>query len=328
VQQIAVIIPFFQREPGILARALNSISRQHIPDGWSVEVIVVDDGSPRPAQDEVRDLRFTQPLRLKVIRQENAGVAAARNRGLEETDASTTLIAFLDSDDSWPERHIANAIEAWERGFEFIFSDNRRELHHDSHIDTCARTKAVLNQSANERGIVDLPPGQMPDLVIDEFPTQASTVVYQRSIAPDLRFNTDLTASGEDVLFMLMLAASATKVGFISRSTVLCGRGVNMYFGNFAWDSPIFMTIKHDQVRCHTLIAQLPGLPQHTLACNARWLRKKRDDFVFHTIRRTFKGKLPDETRRLAKADPGFLVWFPWSLLRVAVGYALGSYRP
>lgn len=325
----AVVIPFFQREPGILGRALKSITSQHIPDGWSVEVIVVDDGSPRPAQDEVRDLSFTEPLHLRVIRQENAGVAAARNRGLAETDASTTLIAFLDSDDSWPERHIANAIQAWERGFEFMFSDNRRELHHDSYIEACApRMMAVLNQSTNERGIVDVPPGDLPGLIIEEFPTQASTVVYQRSIAPDLRFNTDLAACGEDVLFMVMLAAGAKRVGFISRSRVECGRGVNVYFGHFAWDSPVFMAIKHDQVRCHTLIAQLPGLSRHTRARNAKRLRKLHDDFVFHTIRRMHKGKLPDETRRLAKADPGFRVWFPCSLLRIAVRYALGCYRP
>ena len=101
-----------------------------------------------------------------------------------------------------------------------------------------------------------------------------------------------------------------------------------MYFGNFAWDSPVFMAIKHDQVRCYTLIAQIPGLSKHTLACNARRLRKLREEFVFHTIRRTLKGRLPDETRRLAKADPGFFVWFPCSLLRIAVSYALGCYRP
>jgi succinoglycan biosynthesis protein ExoW len=84
VRTISVVIPFFQREPGILTRALYSVMLQHVPSGWSVEVIVVDDGSPRPAHDEVRELNFKEPLRLKVVRQENGGVAAARNRGLEE----------------------------------------------------------------------------------------------------------------------------------------------------------------------------------------------------------------------------------------------------
>jgi hypothetical protein len=90
------------------------------------------------------------------------------------------------------------------------------------------------------------------------------------------------------------------------------------------------MAIKRDQVRCHTLIAELPGLSKHTLTYNAKRLRKLRNDFVFHTIRRTLKGKgaLPEETRQLGKADRGFWVWFPASLFRVVVGYPLGSYRP
>ena len=109
MHMISVVIPFFQREPGILTRALNSITLQHVPDGWSVEVIVVDDGSPRPAYDEVSDFSFKEPVRLKIFRQENGGVGAARNRGLEEADPSATVIAFLDSDDIWPVNHLAHA---------------------------------------------------------------------------------------------------------------------------------------------------------------------------------------------------------------------------
>ena len=97
--------------------------------------------------------------------------------------------------------------------------------------------------------------------------------------------------------------------------------GVNIFFGHFAWDNPSFMAIKQDQVRCHTLIAKLPDLSPHALAYNAKRLRKLRTDFVFHTIRRTLKtkGKLPEETRHLAKADRWFLVWFTGSLLRIVV---------
>jgi succinoglycan biosynthesis protein ExoW len=58
MQELAVIIPFFQHESGLLARALDSVASQHIPEGWSVEVIVVDDGSPRQAQDEARSVSF------------------------------------------------------------------------------------------------------------------------------------------------------------------------------------------------------------------------------------------------------------------------------
>jgi glycosyltransferase involved in cell wall biosynthesis len=125
VQEIAIIIPFFQQAPGILARALNSVASQPIPEGWSAEVIVVDDGSPRPAEDETGSLRLPAPLRLRVVRQRNGGVAAARNRGLDEASLSATLIAFLDSDDEWPPDHLARAIKAYDSGFDFYFADKR-----------------------------------------------------------------------------------------------------------------------------------------------------------------------------------------------------------
>ena len=106
MNKISVIIPFFQRESGILTRALNSIKSQQIPKEWTVEVIIIDDGSPHAAHDEVRDLHFTELLHLKIIRQDNSGVGAARNRGFKEVDQSSTLVAFLDSDDIWPVNHL------------------------------------------------------------------------------------------------------------------------------------------------------------------------------------------------------------------------------
>ena len=49
---MAVVIPYFQRAPGILARALASIAtQQHGPH--NLKVLVVDDGSPAPAQAEL-----------------------------------------------------------------------------------------------------------------------------------------------------------------------------------------------------------------------------------------------------------------------------------
>ena len=66
-----------------------------------------------------RHLDCTEPLRLNVVRQKNGGVAAARNRGLEEADQTTTLIAFLDSDDIWPANHLARAIQALDNGIDF-----------------------------------------------------------------------------------------------------------------------------------------------------------------------------------------------------------------
>src|SRR6266853_1462354 len=92
VPAVSVVIPLFNKRSYII-RCLESVSRQNIRD---FEVIVVDDGST----DGSGEVAMGFPdNRVRVIRQKNRGVGAARNRGIEESKAE--LIAFLDSDDEW-----------------------------------------------------------------------------------------------------------------------------------------------------------------------------------------------------------------------------------
>lgn len=86
---VSVLIAVFNGEES-LAKALDSIVAQTMKD---YEIIVVDDGS----QDKSASIAARYPCR--VIRQENLGVGAARERLLEE--ASGTWCAFLDHDDQW-----------------------------------------------------------------------------------------------------------------------------------------------------------------------------------------------------------------------------------
>lgn len=90
---ISVIIPVYNGE-NYLAEAVNSIRVQNCSP---LEIIVVDDGST----DGTATLAHSFGSDIRYIYQLNAGPAAARNRGLME--AQGELIAFLDSDDVWPE---------------------------------------------------------------------------------------------------------------------------------------------------------------------------------------------------------------------------------
>jgi glycosyltransferase involved in cell wall biosynthesis len=90
-QKVAVVIPTYNYGQYI-AEAIDSILHQTLAP---VEVVVVDDGST----DNTAEIVVHFGDRIKYIRQDNAGVSAARNRGVKESSAE--LIAFLDADDIW-----------------------------------------------------------------------------------------------------------------------------------------------------------------------------------------------------------------------------------
>ena len=89
---VSIIVPVYKTRAW-LEKCVRSVLAQS--DGnW--EMILVDDGSPDGA-GELCDALAAEDARIRVIHQENAGVSAARNRGLEE--ARGAFVVFLDSDD-------------------------------------------------------------------------------------------------------------------------------------------------------------------------------------------------------------------------------------
>ncbi len=95
---ISVIIPTFNRA-AYLKEAVQSVLAQDCfcerDEGPSFEIIVVDDGSTDATCEVVRS--FSRDIRY--IYQNNRGVSAARNVGLQH--ATGEYIAYLDSDDLW-----------------------------------------------------------------------------------------------------------------------------------------------------------------------------------------------------------------------------------
>lgn len=88
----SVVIPLFNKEPHI-QRTINSVLAQKVQD---FEIIIVDDGSTDNSAEVVKNFK---DQRIRLIKQKNAGVSAARNNGIKEAKAD--LIAFLDADDEW-----------------------------------------------------------------------------------------------------------------------------------------------------------------------------------------------------------------------------------
>lgn len=94
MDDFAVVIPTHGR-PDYAVQAVHSVLRQTYS---AAEVVIVDDGGANP---ELAG-RLRHPT-VRVVAQESAGVAAARNRGIAETTAR--WVCFLDDDDLWhPDR--------------------------------------------------------------------------------------------------------------------------------------------------------------------------------------------------------------------------------
>lgn len=97
---VSVVIPTYNRAE-YLRQALASVFAQSFAP-W--EVIVVDDGS----SDRTPEVVQAFGAKVRYVRQDHQGIAAARNRGLEV--AQGEVIAWLDADDLWEPNYLSTVV--------------------------------------------------------------------------------------------------------------------------------------------------------------------------------------------------------------------------
>lgn len=122
---ISVVIPLYNKAETV-ARTLASVAGQTFGD---FEIVVVDDGSTDGSAEIVGGAGIPG---LRLVRQNNAGVSAARNRGVEE--ACGEYVAFLDADDEWKPDYLRTQMSLAEKypwcdvfatNYEFRHADGR-----------------------------------------------------------------------------------------------------------------------------------------------------------------------------------------------------------
>ncbi len=91
---LSVIVPVYKVEIKYLSECFESILAQEFKD---YELIIVDDGAPTDIAGFIDSYDFRDAV-VRIIRQENRGVASARNTGIEA--AAGRYITFVDSDDT------------------------------------------------------------------------------------------------------------------------------------------------------------------------------------------------------------------------------------
>lgn len=109
---LSVIIPVYNAVP-LLDRCLDSIFSQTTQ--YTYEVILVDDGS---TDNSIEIIKKRKEKNIVLYQQQNAGPAAARNKGVEL--AQGKYCAFLDADDYWIDGFIEKTVQYLEKHTEAI----------------------------------------------------------------------------------------------------------------------------------------------------------------------------------------------------------------
>ncbi len=139
---ISVILPTYNNGKYI-ERAVNSVINQEVEE---LELIVINDGSTDNSAEILEDLAGKHSC-IRVITQENRGVSAARNAGLDI--ATGDFVAFLDGDDTYCQNALGDMLflaKQWEA--DLVVGELRRIQSFGSTFNKASRRishKVVLN---------------------------------------------------------------------------------------------------------------------------------------------------------------------------------------
>ena len=308
----AVIIPFYQREPGILARTLQSVARQNVAD--QVVVYVVDDESPVAPEPEVDSVQWGDNFQVRILKKPNGGPASARNYALDRL-GDEQYVAFLDSDDTWTDYHLSSAHYAFSNGFDLYTAD----WGLDEHI-------TALQQFYGDQlrlrvyGTTDWAHELQDDLV--NFTVMGpigklSVLVVKRDLIAATRFAESLKTAGEDGLFSTELAVKQPKVMVSKRIDVVTGKGVNIFTAD-GWDSKKGVMRSIYFLRSRILMRPLVKNYPHAEKNLKTKIRNARRGFWKTAFAAARKGNLPVmESWRLLFFDSYLIFYAPTAIYSV-----------
>lgn len=268
--RIDIIIPFFQREKGILHRALNSIAEQDYPIS-ALRVIIIDDGSPVPAENELSEFPASPALQIRILKQCNVGPNEARSNGLDHVDPNAKYIAYLDSDDAWTSNHLQRAVKALSHGYTAYFSNL---VHLGADAPTYERSKHVIPEEhpsvAGDPTLREYQGDMMHQIVTANIIFMPSLVIDAKALG-HVRFTKAHRHGGGDYLYWLSLIASGNaRFAFSTKPEVDCGSGINMWYSS-GWGTNGFAKRILDEARF-----RYTALSHYIKNDNTRYLLKKR----------------------------------------------------
>lgn len=180
MEKVSVVIPVYQNEKSI-GQCIDSLYKQT----WkNLEIIIIDDGSTDNTLKVLQHLSLNKKNTI-LIHQENMGVSAARNRGVEV--ASGEYLTFVDADDLIEEEYIQ------------VLMDSMKKENTDLVIDNI--WPAIKNKDCHNYKIKNLSPS-FPYLYRKYCFHNVWGKLYKTVLAKQILFNNKFRM-GEDLLYNL-----------------------------------------------------------------------------------------------------------------------------
>ena len=177
---VSVIVPAYNVEQYV-AQAIQSVLAQTYP---YFELLIIDDGS----RDRTIDICSSfQDSRILLIRQQNRGLAGARNTGIRH--AQGEYLAFLDADDCWLPEKLAKHVQ---------------HLESSPHVGVSFSRSAFIDSQGKALGIYQMPKltGITPSHLLCRNPIgNGSAAVIRRQVLESIKFEQQIDGTSEDCYF-------------------------------------------------------------------------------------------------------------------------------
>lgn len=202
---ISVIVPIYNVEKYV-ELSIKSILNQVYKN---FEIIVVNDGTQDKSAELVRYLSM-EDNRIRIIEEDNRGLAAARNNGLRHSKGK--YVCFLDSDDLIDKNHLSELVElAYRNDLDIVFSgfevtDEINRFGNDKHkgVSIICQSEYILKK-----------------LLLRKPPIHCCTLLLKVEYLKEksLEFNEKLKQYGEDADFLWRAFSYTEKFGIVDQNS-------------------------------------------------------------------------------------------------------------
>lgn len=201
--EISVIVPVYNTG-ALICKTIDSVLQQTFSE---FELLIINDGSSQETLDYI--IRYSDP-RLRLISQENSGIAAARNRGIGE--AKGKYVAFLDHDDILEPNYLEFLYRAAEKfdtdlvqcSFRLLYDNHYQEVYKIEDLNKIAKFLQDKNWKITPAVLRYLHPMVWLRLHKREFLQKYAIV-----------FNTNLKAGQDDIHFALQCWSCAANMAVV-----------------------------------------------------------------------------------------------------------------